>query len=555
MESSKTTLESVLNERVVIPRWKSPQQAVETDTFDKGQLLRRAELGAKWIRHLESVFEQSPSRYTANDLYETASMYGCLDNLSPAILKLLKNKQEAADKTVITSREYASSPEPPQFALGDGVDVHQKRAISEIGRYRALLAENSGRPFCWSELSRNFLIVGEKEKAKRAMNAALQLAKHNRYLCRAATRLFVHVEENDQALHLLRNEPAIKSDPWLLAAEIAVSSINQKQSKLIDAARRVITSRQFNDKQLSELAAAVGTVELMHGTVKRAKSMFQMSLIAPTDNSLAQAQWATSQESKIVIPASAWHTPDSYEAKTLASRLSHDWGNALQTCGSWLADEPFSIRPAMLGSYLGFRPEHAEIAEQFATAGLRCDSANQMLLNNRAVARVYQGKINEAYEDIKAALQNGQARDDAHLLATLGLIAFRSGEFELGREYYKLSISWFSNMKEQASVASAMLYYLREDIRVDKSLIPESIEIVQRFSQMPMAKRHPELFGLSQLFLEEAQALKNSSSKFNGSTGSRLPSQNELFHCASLFHVPDKAKRIAPGVGFDGNLL
>jgi tetratricopeptide (TPR) repeat protein len=482
-------------------------------------------------------------------------MYGCLGSLSPSVLNLLKEKREIADKIVASSGQYTSSPKHPPLVLGEEVDVHQRMAISEIGRYRSLLAESPGRPFCWSELSRNFLIVGEKEKAKRAMNAALQLAKHNRYLCRVATRLFVHIEEEDQALHLLRREPAIKNDPWLLAAEIAVSSISQKQSKFIDTARRVIASRQFNDNQLSELAAAVGTVELMHGTVKRAKSMFQMSLIAPTDNSLAQAQWAVSKDAKIVIPDSVWMTTDSYEAKTLASRINHDWGNALRTCSAWLADEPFSVRPAMLGSYLGFRPEHAEIAEQFATAGLRCDSTNTMLLNNRAVARVYQGKIKEAYEDINAALQDGHARHDAHLLATLGLIAFRSGDIDFGRDCYKQSIGWFSNAKESASVASAMLYLLREEIRIDKSGIPESIDLVERISKMPIAVKHPELFGMTQLFLEEARADAGSGSIFNECAQSQQPSQEELFRCASLFHVPDKAKQIAPQLWVNSDLI
>lgn len=555
MESSKATLESVLNSRVVIPRWKPPTQAIERDSFDKEQLVRRAELGGQWVRYLESTFEQFPSRSTANELYETAFMYGRTEGLPSEVLKLLKGRQEAVDRASSSLRQHYSSLAQPELVLGEDVDVHQRGAISEIARYRSLLAESPGRPFCWSELSRNYLVVGEKEKARRAMLAALQLAKHNRYLCRVAARLFVHIDDQDRALHLLRNEPTIKNDPWLLAAEIAISSYGNRKSKFIDAGLRIIDSKQYAESQVSELAAAVGTVELMHGTAKRAKSLFQTSLISPTDNSLAQAQWAVCQEAKIVIPDSAWLIPESFEARTLASRHDHDWNNALQTCAKWLADEPFSVRPAMLGSYLAFRPEHTGMAEQFASAGLRCDNANSMLLNNRAVARVYQGKIDEAYEDIELALQDTGARDDAHLLATLGLIAFRSGRPDLGRDLYGQSVGWFSHRKERASVASALLYWLREEVRVDRSIIPKAIDMAQRISKMSAASKQPELRGMADLLLEEAKAAGNSTGVHQEEIVSEHLTQFALFHSASLFHVPDKAKQIAARLVAEDDLV
>lgn len=544
MEPTKVSLDSLLKKRTVIPRWKSPQQAIETYSFDKDALSKRVKKATPWIRHLESTFEQFPSVSSANELYETALMYGHLDSISPNAKKLSKELQVSI-KPFSSLVPYGAASNLPLIGSSDSVDVHEVAARQEIGRLRKLLGDNPVRPFCWSELSRNYLVVGEREKAIRAMSAALQLTKHNRYLCRVATRLFVHVNDIDQALHLLRNEPSIRHDPWLLAAEIATSSIDNKQSKLIDVARRLISSSQYDERQVSELAAAVGTVELMHGTIKRAKALFQMSLMAPTDNSLAQAQWAVEQDSKIVIPETAWNTPASYEAKTLASRQSHDWQSALRTCSAWLADEPFSTRPALMGSYLGFRPEHVEMAEQFATAGLRCNSENINLLNNRAVARVYQGKVGEAYADVQSALRNGAARDSAHLMATLGLIAFRSGMPELGRECYSQSIGWFTHTKERASVASALLYLLREEIRTDKAAIPQTIELAQRISKLPIAMNNPELVGMTQLVLEEAHAGLNSNTSFNDSVGNMTASTDEISHYASLFHVPDKAKQIA----------
>ena len=237
-----------------------------------------------------------------------------------------------------------------------------------------------------------------------------------------------------------------------------------------------------------------------------------------------------------------------YEATALASRTAHDWQAALEACSAWLADEPFSQRPALMGSYIGFRPEYLSMAEQFATAGLCSDGTNIHLLNNRAVVRVYQGKINAAYKDVQTALHYSPARDSAHLLATLGLIAFRCGMPELGREYYGLSIAWFKHAKEPSAIASAALYLLREEIRIDPSAIPQAVDIAQRIAKYPIVMREPELAGMTELLLEEARSATS-----NNTSNDRaiLPSagREEFARNASLFRVPKNAKQIAPRLG------
>lgn len=87
-------------------------------------------------------------------------------------------------------------------------------------------------------------------------------SKNNVYLKRAAARLFVHVDDIDFSLHLLRSTPSFKHDPWLLAAELATTSLTQGKSRFVDDAQRLLASEKFSDREKSELAAALGTVEL-----------------------------------------------------------------------------------------------------------------------------------------------------------------------------------------------------------------------------------------------------------------------------------------------------
>jgi tetratricopeptide (TPR) repeat protein len=485
---------------------------------------------------LTATFEQFPSTHTATELYELASILGCAGDLPEAAFSL---SEKHRDQRAIASD--LSAPELPQLAEC-AVKEFEQTARREIRRFRALLAKNPGRPFCWSELARHFLVVGEQEKAIRSMQGALQLAKNNRYLLRAATRLFVHVGDPERAIHTLRSAPGIKSDPWLLAADIATSSVVRTQSRFFDAGRQVLSANQFSPHQLSELAAAIGTVEIAHGATKRARLQFAKSLIAPTENALAQAQWATEQDVKIVIPATAWDIPDSFEANALRFRQQRDWKGALNECAAWLGEEPFSLRPALMGSYLGFRPEYHATAEQFATIGLNSDGGNICLLNNRAVARAYQGNVYEAHKDVKHAMQDDIAKRDPHLLATLGLIAFRSGMPLVGREFYGRCIAWFAFTKDPASIASAVLHLLREEIRADPSMIPQAIQLSAQIAKSPVAIKRPELIGFAE-YIGELSVQTGAASREDVATGAAQASAEELRQQASLFDVPAAAER------------
>ena len=409
--SDSDKISEVLNFRVVIPSWKAPDQAIEKSSSDQTLLLKRKKNATKWLKELMSAYEQNPTDHGATELYEVASLYGEIAQLPKSIANL-PHLSKLKIKAHKNSSLWELNPlrDGLDFSLGEEIDVHKQSAIAGIGKFRKLLISNPSRPFCWSELARHYLVVGEKEKAIRCMQTAMHLTKNNRYLSRAATRLFVHVKEHERALELLRSEPSLKNDPWLLSAEIATSAFANKQSTNIKTAQQLLISGRYNNYQLSELAAAVGTVEIEHGATKKAKNLFNTSLITPTANSLAQAQWAVGQDSSIVIPASAWQTPDSYEASTLVARQERNWTKAIMECAKWLADEPFSIRPIYMGSYISFCPNLYSTAEKFANAGLRCDPNNTTLLNNRAVARAYLGRLDEAFIDVKTAQGNNEAK-------------------------------------------------------------------------------------------------------------------------------------------------
>src|SRR6185295_6008504 len=82
--------------------------------------------------------------------------------------------------------------------------------------------------FVWSDLARLYVLVGLRDQAERAMQVALSLAPFDRFIVRSAARFFLHSSNPDRSLQILRRNERTKLDPWLMAAELAFSSVVNK---------------------------------------------------------------------------------------------------------------------------------------------------------------------------------------------------------------------------------------------------------------------------------------------------------------------------------------
>src|SRR5207249_5632885 len=162
-----------------------------------------------------------------------------------------------------------------------------------IAALRGRLKKDPRQALAWANLALEYASLGLRDKAKRAMNAGLSLAPSNRFLLRSAARLRLHLNEPEEARALLLRQPKTRHDPWLLSAEIAIATVLGKPSRLIRDGREMVEGAEFAPAHLAELASALGTVELLSGKTKAARKLFHRSLEAPTDNSVAQAVWAS----------------------------------------------------------------------------------------------------------------------------------------------------------------------------------------------------------------------------------------------------------------------
>jgi hypothetical protein len=341
------------------------------------------------------------------------------------------------------------------------------RRIKEI---KITLRDYGFNAIQYVELSRNYSILGEEKKATRAMRVALQLAPDNRFVLRCAVRLFAHYNLVEFAHDILRKSPATRFDPWLTSAEIALATIRERSSKFIKHGIEMIGSKNISPFSLSELASSIGTVELIHGSIKSSRSLFKTSLIAPNDNSLAQMEWAATKEKSLAFDLKSVSVNHNFEALALDHYQRKEFKDSLNKTFKWFLDMPFSKRPVMLGAHIaGALLNDRPIAREFCKAGLISHPRDAQIINNLVYSLALDNEINEATRVLDAVDESSiDSSTRICLTATRGLICFRSGLSDMGRKFYLEAIEQSKHLgdpvKRRYFNWLAVLNFAREEI-------------------------------------------------------------------------------------------
>lgn len=349
----------------------------------------------------------------------------------------------------------------------DGPDEELKRSISSTRRTLTIDPRNV---LLWADLALLYTRSGQKLKAERAMRAATFLAPEHRFILRSAARLFMHLDRPDIAHDLLARAPALQLDPWLLAAEISTADAMKRPSRFLKRGRWIVESGKFEPRDVSELAGTLATEEFSAGSAKKARKLFEESIRRPTDNALAQAVWANRDNLGLGIPeVLVEQTPRSFEARARRSWQTSDWRGAIAASHAWLSDEPFSTRPAALGSYLAsVSMLDYPAGAQFARVGLKANPQDFLMTNNLAFALAQSGKGLEARHVFNRINPRTVEGPGNRIIwnATAGLVAFRTGNASEGRRLYSDAASLAQKEGDIVKRGLALTYHALEEARL-----------------------------------------------------------------------------------------
>jgi len=308
-----------------------------------------------------------------------------------------------------------------------------------IGLLRKQVAEFSRDAFGWHDLAYHYNLIGEREKADRAMHVALHVSDSHRLIARGASRFYFHQKDTERALSVLKQSQGFSKDPWLLSAHLAVAQMSGREASHLGVAKKLL-DEMGAQLQTSELGMAVATHELFYGKLKKAKAFARSAGQRVTENALAQAVWLSPRmNTDLVTEQEIVQAHQGYEARCWEAYYRGNWRESMAHTLEWLRFEPYSTVPSLQGSFVAstFLQDY-QLAADVAQFGLSANPDNWLLRNNLVVALARGGFIEQARVEFEKlhALDDAK-RDIAVWSATQGLMAYRSGDSAVARTLYE----------------------------------------------------------------------------------------------------------------------
>jgi tetratricopeptide (TPR) repeat protein len=458
-------------DRKIIPRWRDFLTTVALGQLSPA-LVRTAQLTLPSVDELEALaaWRRQATLWHALDLVGAAFVAG--NTAHPDVISAAKFVEIQHSNCPTPANELVSRILHPENGLSGAEEpaiTSEARIRRDIHAKRKRLRLEPRNAFLWTDLACLYTNLGQLEKARDAIEKACYLALDNRFVVRSAARFLIHIGDAEKALRLLRTTALNETDPWVVAAEIGVSSLSNKDPHLLKTGKRMIENRNILDFAKSELASAVATLELNEGNKRAAKKLFRQSLNLPTENSVAQAEWATEQIGDLNLQAHAESVPRNFETHFLYGYRTGDWESARIGAEKWLNDQPFSSRPAMATSHLYTAIfERYDDALEILRSSLASNPQDRGLTNNQAFALTLSGRLDEA-ESLLNGIDPSATKDAATitLTATKGLLMFRRGHPAIGRALYLDAISRAQQQSNDGYAASAALYLAAEELKAN----------------------------------------------------------------------------------------
>lgn len=467
--------------RRVIPRWRSSWLTAKTLEAKsiKQPLAPDSETNQKHDLEISqkinelNVYKSVP---VASELMFLASSLGNETAAKQAAEVILGNREKIKQSHLLRTAEKVLN----GGELGQVV-FESKKFVKNA---RELLAIDYRNPILLIDMARELVALREIKSAHRYVRAAVAMSPNSRFVLRSAARYYLHIGNFEIAHDILRRSHLFKTDPWIQASEVAIATMLGKTSTLAKQAIKHLSEVKNISVEFTELTSALGTLELLSGSRKKAKILFNHSLINPNDNSLAQAEWAATKL-KLVVEDKALKMPLSYEANSHNAYRHQDIAKAIEDAKSWAKDEPFASRPMNSLCYLLSLEGQYSDALAFATEAHKLDNDDLGTALNYLFVQIQAGDIEIANEGLHRLGNHPDIKLHApQYAANAGALAYAFGEFEKARNFYQLSINYAKSKGDTYSEALARAFYARIATEakdpLSESIVKESAEIVPR---------------------------------------------------------------------------
>lgn len=448
--------------RLLIPRWRPLQITLQANELAESKSSGKVETRALDLARTQeklAAWKHNPNVVSAGELVQTALV-------------------EAKECKALYAARYllsgTSSPTPllrmlAETTLGRNTGFQERMNFrtSDAKQKKKLWRQRTRsyptNSLAWVELSLHEVISGKKKAAERAMLVALQLAPNNRHVLRSASRLFLHLGDPERAYDVVTKSEAVRTDPWLMAAELSLAELAARHPRFVRAARDVIADGGLLPRQITELAGSLASMDLFANHRSRARRYFSKSMIDPTGSALAQAEWASSILGANLVDESRLNQVDeSNEARVFHLLREERLKRVPDLCVQWLTEEPYAIRPHEIASIVTSMVGNHKKTLELTSNALELHPESNVILNNHAFALAHMGELDQARQVLRKVSSTDNGLMSLVTEANLGLVAMRQKDSETGHRHYKKAIRGFRKMGSERSVNVASIYFARE---------------------------------------------------------------------------------------------
>lgn len=392
---------------------------------------------------------------------------------------LAHSKEDISDVILYAQKAIANISDVPSLLKDLIYDVEDNAVYPTdshqicISKIKESLIKYPRNPLLWSELSREYITLGQQEQGRKAIHVAYGLAPNNRTILRAIARFYNHLGDPETALSFLRKSPLLKNDPWILSSEIAISNSIGKTSKSIKYGQNMLVDTANNPLSISELASELATMDFFAGKSKFGKRKLEIAIGQPFENAVAQIVWINKNMYNVesIIERIPQNVDCNYEAGTQWFFNAQDWHKAQRLSGLWQEYQPFSSKPALISSFIStdFLLDYQK-AKETLLSGLKSNPHNKNLMNNYIYALTLNGDLDEAQQWYLRAKSAVTDENYIPLIATGGLLFYRLGNVQQGKEYYQKAINIAQKGDNQDLLFRAILCFAREEKRAGNSI-------------------------------------------------------------------------------------
>ena len=457
------------HQRVPVPKWRALSNTPSTELVSSRNVQPGQELAmarTDRMHALYALWQETPTIDHALELLDCASF---MDDKSPfygSASQIINSRDVTKTSKFVAQRVI--HPVPMGVApLQDSMNkVHIRRVIANN---RVRLRDQVRNGLLHAEQARLYAMIDETNAAESSFARALAAISDNRHILRSFARFMVHIGQPEAALSKLRKSSAIATDPWVQAAEIAISEHHHVGSKVAKSASKMLDTLQVRNVHVSELATALATLEWHSGNRKRFNKRFKESLSYPSENALAQATWffrevpgeVPEEKSSLLVPMLS----QSAEALTYDLLKKRKWDDAVQSFSSWQSEESFSEHIAIEGSFyaISFAQDY-DSAISICQNGLLANSNSHSLLNNLCYAECRRGSLANAVKTMERlkSVYSGWKSSPVYL-ATDGMLSCSLGHHGPGRSRYVEALKSAQANNDEALSRRIKMHWIQEE--------------------------------------------------------------------------------------------